>query len=75
MAKYKDGCVYYGFKVHKNIAMQFERELELWKEETGMNVSRTDMLQLLVLRFCIGREEAREAKAEASKIADNTKEN
>lgn len=73
MAKYRDGYVQIGFKLHKNIAQQFEREIELWNKETGMTTSKTDMLQLLVLRFCIGREEAREAKAEASQNKTDNK--
>ena len=77
MAKYREGYKQLGFKLHNNLAKQFDEEIALWNKETGMNVSKTDMLQLLVLRFCIGREEARqqakEAKAEASEKTDNNK--
>lgn len=77
MAKYRDGYVQLGFKLHKNLAEQFEEAIGEWNKESGLNLSKTDILQVLVLRFIIGREEAKAngAKAEASKKSDNNKVN
>ena len=68
MAREKKDSVIITFRIPKKLASDFDEEIVKWNEETGASFTRTQLLQVLMLRFLIGRNEEREKE-------DNAKDN
>lgn len=68
MAREKKDNVIITFRIQKQLASDLDEELAKWNEETGASFTRTQMLQVLIMRFLIGRSQEREKE-------DNAKEN
>jgi len=59
MAREKKDNVIITFRAPKQMASELDEEIALWNEETGASFTRTQMLQVLIMRFLIGRVEER----------------
>ena len=65
MAREKKDNVIITFRAPKQMASELDEEIALWNEETGASFTRTQMLQVLIMRFLIGREQERMQKDNA----------
>ena len=59
MAIEKKDKVIISFRLPKQISSEFDEEIARWNEEAGTSLTRTQMLQLLILRFLVGRTQER----------------
>ena len=55
MAREKKDNVIITFRIPKQIASELDEEIAKWNEETGTSFTRTQMLQVLIMRFLVGR--------------------
>lgn len=68
MAREKKDKVIITFRIPRQLAEEFDEEIAIWNEETGASFTRTQLLQVLIMRFIIGRFEERTKE-------DNAKDN
>lgn len=59
MARMKKDNVIITFRIPRMVADDFDKEIALWNEETGASFTRTQLLQVLIVRFLTGRIEER----------------
>lgn len=59
MAREKKDNVIITFRAPKQIVSELDEEIAKWNEETGASFTRTQLLQVLIMRFLIGRFEER----------------
>ena len=59
MAIEKKDKVIISFRLPKQISLEFDEEIARWNEEAGTSLTKTQMLQLLILRFLVGRTQER----------------
>ena len=59
MAREKKDSVIITFRAPKQIVSELDEEIAKWNEETGASFTRTQLLQVLIMRFLIGREQER----------------
>ena len=59
MAREKKDNVIITFRIPRMVADDFDKEIALWNEETGTSFTRTQLLQVLIVRFLTGRIEER----------------
>ena len=59
MARMQKDNVIISFRLPKQMASELDEEIGLWNEETGASFTRTQMLQVLILRFLVGRQQER----------------
>ena len=55
MGREKKDNVIITFRIPKQIASELDEEIAKWNEETGTSFTRTQMLQVLIMRFLVGR--------------------
>ncbi len=55
MARMKKDNVIITFRAPKKMLSELDEEIAKWNEETGASFTRTQMLQVLIMRFLIGR--------------------
>ena len=55
MAREKKDNVIITFRIPKQMASELDEEIAKWNEETGTSFTRTQMLQVLIMRFLVGR--------------------
>ena len=55
MAREKKDNVIITFRIPKQISSDFDEEIARWNEEAGTSFTRTQMLQVLIMRFLVGR--------------------
>lgn len=67
MAREKKDKVIITFRIPRQLAEEFDEEIAIWNEETGASFTRTQLLQVLIMRFIIGRFDER--------TKDNAKDN
>ena len=60
MAREKKDNVIITFRIPKQISSDFDEEIARWNEEAGTSFTRTQMLQVLIMRFLVGRFRERE---------------
>lgn len=59
MAREKKDNVIITFRLPKQISSDFNEEIARWNEEAGTSFTRTQMLQVLIMRFLVGRTQER----------------
>ena len=59
MAREKKDNVIITFRLPNQISSEFDEEIALWNEEAGASFTRTQMLQVLIMRFLVGRTQER----------------
>ena len=59
MAREKKDNVIITFRIPKQISSDFDEEIARWNEEAGTSFTRTQMLQVLIMRFLVGRTQER----------------
>lgn len=59
MAREKKDNVIITFRLPRQISSDFDEEIALWNEEAGASFTRTQMLQVLIMRFLVGRTQER----------------
>lgn len=59
MAREKKDNVIITFRLPKQISLEFDEEIARWNEEAGASFTRTQMLQVLIMRFLVGRTQER----------------
>ena len=59
MAREKKDNVIITFRLPRQISSDFDEEIERWNEEAGTSFTRTQMLQVLIMRFLVGRTQER----------------
>ena len=59
MARDKKDNVIITFRLPKQVASDLDEEIARWNEEAGTSFTRTQMLQVLIMRFLVGRSEER----------------
>lgn len=59
MAREKKDNVIITFRIPKQIASDLDEEISRWNEEAGTSFTRTQMLQVLIMRFLVGRTQER----------------
>lgn len=59
MAREKKDNVIITFRLPRQISSEFDEEIALWNEEAGASFTRTQMLQVLIMRFLVGRSQER----------------
>lgn len=55
MAREKKDNVIITFRLPRQISSEFDEEIARWNEEAGASFTRTQMLQVLIMRFLVGR--------------------
>ena len=55
------------FRLPKQISSDFDEEIARWNEEAGTSFTRTQMLQVLIMRFLVGRQQERKDIAKDNK--------
>lgn len=60
MARAKKDNVIITFRLPRKVAEEFDEEIALENETTGASFTRTQMLQVLIIRFLIVRAQERE---------------
>ena len=73
MAREKKDNVIITFRAPKQIVSELDEEIAKWNEETGASFTRTQLLQVLIMRFLIGRFEER-TKEDIAKDKENKEE-
>ena len=59
MSREKKDNVIITFRIPKQISSDFDEEIARWNEEAGTSFTRTQMLQVLIMRFSAGRTQER----------------
>lgn len=59
MAREKKDNVIITFRLPRQISSEFDEEISRWNEEAGTSFTRTQMLQVLIMRFLVGRTQER----------------
>ena len=59
MAREKKDNVIITFRLPRQISSDFDEEIARWNEEAGTSFTRTQMLQVLIMRFLVGRQQER----------------
>ena len=59
MAREKKDNVIITFRLPRQISSELDEEIALWNEEAGASFTRTQMLQVLIMRFLVGRSQER----------------
>lgn len=59
MAREKKDNVIITFRIPKQVASDLDEEIARWNEEAGTSFTRTQMLQVLIMRFLVGRTQER----------------
>ena len=59
MAREKKDNVIITFRLPRQISSEFDEEIARWNEEAGASFTRTQMLQVLIMRFLVGRAQER----------------
>ena len=59
MARMQKDNVVISFRLPRQISSELDEEIARWNEETGASFTRTQMLQVLIMRFLVGRQEER----------------
>ena len=59
MAREKKDNVIITFRLPRQISSEFDEEIALWNEEAGASFTRTQMLQVLIMRFLVVRTQER----------------
>lgn len=59
MAREKKDNVIITFRLPRQISSDFDEEIARWNEEAGTSFTRTQMLQVLIMRFLVGRTQER----------------
>ena len=59
MGREKKDNVIITFRLPRQISSEFDEEIALWNEEAGASFTRTQMLQVLIMRFLVGRTQER----------------
>ena len=59
MARDKKDNVIITFRLPRQISSEFDEEIARWNEEAGASFTRTQMLQVLIMRFFVGRTQER----------------
>lgn len=59
MAREKKDNVIITFRIPKHISSDFDEEIARWNEEAGTSFTRTQMLQVLIMSFLVGRTQER----------------
>ena len=59
MAREKKDNVIISFRLPKQISSDFDEEIARWNEEAGTSFTRSQMLQVLIMRFLVGRQQER----------------
>lgn len=59
MAREKKDNVIITFRIPKQISSDFDEEIARWNEEAGTSFTRTQMLQVLIMRFLVSRAQER----------------
>ena len=59
MARGKKDNVIITFRLPRQISSEFDEEIARWNEEAGTSFTRTQMLQVLIMRFLVGRTQER----------------
>ena len=59
MSREKKDNVIITFRIPKQISSDFDEEIARWNEEAGTSFTRTQMLQVLIMRFLVGRTQER----------------
>lgn len=59
MTREKKDNVIITFRIPKQIASDLDEEIARWNEEAGTSFTRTQMLQVLIMRFLVGRTQER----------------
>ena len=59
MARMQKDNVVISFRLPRQISSELDEEIALWNEETGASFTRTQMLQVLIMRFLVGRQQER----------------
>lgn len=72
MAREKKDNVIITFRLPRQISSDFDEEIALWNEEAGTSFTRTQMLNVLIMRFLVGR--AQERSKDIAKIINNKEE-
>lgn len=67
MAREKKDNVIITFRIPKQISSDFDEEIARWNEEAGTSFTRTQMLQVLIMRFLVGRQQERKDIAKDNK--------
>ena len=67
MARMQKDNVIISFRLPRQISSEFDEEIARWNEEAGASFTRTQMLQVLIMRFLVGRQQEREDIAKDNK--------
>ena len=59
MTREKKDNVIITFRLPRQISSEFDEEIARWNEEAGASFTRTQMLQVLIMRFLVGRTQER----------------
>ena len=59
MAREKKDNVIITFRLPRQVSSELDEEIACWNEETGASFTRTQMLQVLIMRFLVGRTQER----------------
>ena len=59
MAREKKDNVIITFRIPKQVASDLDEEIAHWNEEAGTSFTRTQMLQVLIMRFLVSRTQER----------------
>ena len=59
MARMQKDNVIISFRLPRQISSEFDEEIARWNEEAGTSFTRTQMLQVLIMRFLVGRTQER----------------
>ena len=59
MAREKKDNLIITFRLPRQISSEFDEEIARWNEEAGTSFTRTQMLQVLIMRFLVGRTQER----------------
>ena len=59
MAREKKDNVIITFRLPRQISSEFDEEIARWNEEAGASFTRTQMIQVLIMRFLVGRTQER----------------
>lgn len=59
MARMQKDNVVISFRLPRQISSELDEEIAHWNEETGASFTRTQMLQVLIMRFLVGRQQER----------------
>ena len=59
MARMQKDNVVISFRLPRQMSSDLDEEISLWNEETGASFTRTQILQVLIIRFLVGRQQER----------------